>query len=368
MIYVLFGILSAVSLLLLWLVFDLKRKLEGGGKDDKSAAILERLSVISEENRDLRKTVDSKLSETHQTNQNQLGQVIRTVQNISGQSARQIADVVSGLTELRETNKQVLDFSNQLQNLQDILKNPKQRGVFGEYYLETLLKNAFSPKQYQMQYSLGKDEKTGKDLIVDAALFFGDKIIPIDSKFSLENYNRILEEKNPNEKEQLEKTFKQDLKNRIDETSKYIQPGKGTTEYAFMFIPAEGIYYDLLVNKVGAIQVNTRDLIDYAVNEKKVHIVSPTTFYVTLQSLLQGMRAYQIQESTKEIIKNVVRLGTHIRAYDDYFKKLGGHLLTTVNAYNNAHKEFVKIDKDVAKISGGEGQIEPLIIDKPQAD
>ncbi|MCX6763279.1 MAG: DNA recombination protein RmuC [Candidatus Moranbacteria bacterium] len=368
MIYIFFVILVVISLLLVWLIFDLKKRLEGGKDPEKTAAIMERLTMLSEQNRDLRQTMDSKLSETHRATQDQFSQTMRTMQGISGQSAKIIGEVTEKLTKLDETNKQVLDFSNQLQNLQDILKNPKQRGVFGEYYLETLLKNAFSPNQYQMQYSLGKDEKTGKDLIVDAALFFGDKIIPIDSKFSLENYNRILEEKNPVAKEQLEKLFKQDLKNRIDETAKYIQPGKGTTEYAFMFIPAEGIYYDLLVNKVGAIQVNTRDLIDYAINEKKVHIVSPTTFYVTLQALIQGMRAYQIQESTKEIIKNVGKLGNHIKSYDDYFKKLGGHLQTTVNAYNNAHKEFNKIDKDVAKITGGESQIEPLIIDKPQEE
>lgn len=330
-------------------------------KDDKAeekmAAILERLRAMSEENQELRKAVDSKLSETHQATREQIGQ-----------SAKLISNVTERLTKLDETNKQVINFSAQLQDLQDILKNPKQRGIFGEYYLEALLKNAFSPKQYQMQYSLGKDENTGKELIVDAVLFIGDKIIPIDSKFSLENYNRIVEEKNSENKKKLEKSFKQDLKNRIDEAAKYIQPNKGTTDYAFMFIPAEGIYYDLLVNKVGAIKVNTRDLIDYAINEKKVHIVSPTTFYVTLQSIFQGMKAYQIQESTKEIIKNIVQLGRHLKAYDDYIRKLGGHLSTTVNAYNNASKEFKKIDKDVAKITEGESKIEPVVLDKPNEE
>ncbi|MBU2229432.1 DNA recombination protein RmuC, partial [Patescibacteria group bacterium] len=190
----------------------------------------------------------------------------------------------------------------------------------------------------------------------------------IDSKFSLENYNKIVEENDSTQRGQLEKAFKNDLKNRIDETAKYIRPNEGTIDFAFMFIPAEGIFYDLLVNKVGAIKVNTRDLIDYAINEKKVHIVSPTTFYVTLQSLWQGMRAFQVQEKTKEILKQVGNLDTHIKAYEDYLKKLGGHLGTTVNMYNSAYKEFKKIDKDVVKLTDGESTVDPIAIDKPKTE
>jgi DNA recombination protein RmuC len=290
----------------------------------------------------------------------QLGKSNEAIQRQFIESAKNLREVTERLVKLDETNKQVVNFADQLKNLQDILKNPKQRGVFGEYYLETLLKNAFQPKQYQMQYKFKDGE------IVDAVIFFGDKIIPIDSKFSLENYNRIIEETDPSRKEDLENLFKQDLKKRIDETAKYIRPQEGTTEFAFMFIPAEGIYYDLLVNKVGAIKVNTRDLIDYAINEKKVHIVSPTTFYVTLQSMWQGMRSYQIQESTKEILKNVGQLEKHLKAYGDYHIKLGGHLQTAVNTYNNASKEFNKIDKDILRLTEGKIDIEIPTIEGPK--
>src|SRR3989344_3480270 len=290
--------------------------------------------------------LQSQMSEIRQTLDTKLGESTRHMQTQFGESTKIVRDVTDRLAKLDETNRQVVNFADQLRNLQDMLKNPKQRGVFGEYYLETLLKNAFQPKDYQMQYKFKDGE------IVDAVLFMGDKIIPIDSKFSLENYNRIIEESDPTRKDELEAVFKQDLKKRIDETSKYIRPQEGTTEFAFMFIPAEGIYYDLLVNKVGAVKVNTRDLIDYAMNEKKVHIVSPTTFYVTLQSMYQGMRAYEIQESTKDILKNVGQLGRHLKAFADYYNKLGGHLQTSVNAYNSASKEFGKIDKDVFKLAG----------------
>jgi len=255
-----------------------------------------------------------------------------------------------------------VNFSAQLQKLQDILKNPKQRGVLGEYFLEETLKNVLPPNGYQMQYGF----KDGN--IVDAVVFVKDKVVPIDSKFSLENYEKIISTDNNEEKDKLEKLFKQDLKNRIDETSKYIKPEEGTMEFAFMFIPSEAIYYDLLVNKVGAVHVNTRDLIEYAFQEKKVIIVSPTSFLAYLQTVLQGLRAMKIEESAKDIMLNVQKLGRHISSYDDFMNKLGSHLSTTVGAYNNASREFKKIDKDVTKIAGGESKIEAVIIDKPNKE
>ncbi|NTW27727.1 MAG: DNA recombination protein RmuC, partial [Candidatus Moranbacteria bacterium] len=231
---------------------------------------------------------------------------------------------------------------------------------------EETLKNVLPPNSYQMQYALGKSEKTDKDLIVDAVVFVKDKIIPVDSKFSLENYERILTATDDIEREKLEKIFKQDLKNRIDETSKYIRPEKGTMDFAFMFIPSEAIYYDLLVNKVGTGAVNTRDLIEYAFQDKKVIIVSPTSFLAYLQTVLQGLRAFKIEESAKEIRVNVEKLGKHILMYEEYLKKLGSSLGTTVNHFNTAYKELGKIDKDVAKITDQEKTIEPLALEKPQ--
>jgi len=284
--------------------------------------------------------MDNKLSESHKTIQAQYGQSMKIIQ-----------DVTEKLTKLDETNKQVVGFAEQLQSLEDVLKNPKQRGILGEYYLEELLKNVFSPNQYQMQYEF----KDGQ--IVDAAIFVRNKIIPVDSKFSLENYNRIVEEKDPVRREQLERIFTQDLKNRIDETSKYIKPTEGTMDFAFMFIPAEAVYYDLLVNKIGSLKANTRDLIDYAIKEKHVHIVSPTSFYAYLQTIIQGLRAMQIEESAKEIRKRVEMLGRHIGNYEEYFRKLGNNLSTTVNCYNTAYRELGKIDKDVVKIA----ETEPLV-------
>jgi DNA recombination protein RmuC len=320
------------------------------------------LQQVAEQNKELRNSMDQKLTETHKANQEQYNQTTKIVQGITGQSAKLISDVTEKLTKLDETNKQVVNFSSQLQNLQDILKNPKQRGVLGEYYLEETLKNVLPPNSYRMQYPF----KDGS--IVDAVVFVKDKIIPIDSKFSLENYERILTCQDKEEREKLEKSFKQDLKLRIDETSKYVKPGEKTMDFAFMFIPSEAIYYDLLVNKVGAVKVNTRDLIEYAFKDKHVIIVSPTSFLAYLQTVLQGLRALQIEESAKEILKNVEKLNRHIATYDDFLKKLGGSMATTVNHYNNAYKEFKKIDKDVVRITGEKSELEPIVLDKPKTE
>lgn len=335
---------------------------------ERMAQQSEQLNQLTRQNTELRQELDVKLSETHRTSQGQFEHTTRIIQNITGQSAKLIADVTEKLTKLDETNKQVVNFSAQLQGLQDILKNPKQRGVLGEYFLEETLKNVLPPKSYELQYKMGRDEKTGKDLIVDAVVFVKDKIIPVDAKFSLENYERLLNCHDAEARKKLELAFKQDLKNRIDETSKYVLPDKGTLEFAFMFIPSEAIYYDLLVNSVGTVKINTRDLIEYAFRDKKVIIVSPTSFLAYLQTVLQGLKAMQIEEKAMEIKQNIEKLGKHIVSYDDFLQKLGNSLGTTVNHYNNAYTEFKKIDKDVIKITGGASDIEVVKIDRPKSD
>lgn len=309
--------------------------------------------------------LQNQLQELNRTLDAKMGESKRDMQFQHSESSKLIRDVTERLTKLDETNRQVVNFADQLQSLQDILKNPKQRGVLGEYYLETLLKNVLPFGSYEVQYHMGLDEKTGKELIVDAVVHVKDKIIPIDSKFSLENYNRLAEERDPVERERLEKLFRSDLKNRIDETAKYVLPSKGTMDFAFMFIPHEAIYYDLLVAQVGAVKVNTRDLIDYAFKEKHVIIVSPTSFLAYLQTVLQGLKALQIEESAKDIIKRVEELGRHVSSYESYLQKLGNHLGTSVNTYNLAYKEFGKIDKDVSKVTGVISKVEPITIEGP---
>lgn len=350
-------------------IFLLLNKKNDSGDNKKIDVVTERLiqqseklTQLSQQNRELRQELDHKLTETHRTSQEQFGQNAKIIQNITSQSAKLIADVTEKLTKLDETNKQVVNFSAQLQNLQDILKNPKQRGILGEYFLEETLKNVLPPGSYQMQYPF----KDGS--IVDAVVFVKDKIIPVDAKFSLENYEKLLSVKDPDTRKKLEVQFKQDLKNRIDETAKYVKPEEKTLEFAFMFIPSEAIYYDLLVNSVGTVKVNTRDLIEYAFRDKKVIIVSPTSFLAYLQTVLQGLKAMQIEEKAKEIRNNIEKLGRHLGAYDEFMKKLGTAMSTSVNHYNHAYTEFKKIDKDIAKITESDSRVKVMKIAKPNKD
>jgi DNA recombination protein RmuC len=307
--------------------------------------------------------IQNQINEMNRILNDRLNESSQVIQNQFSESSRIIKEITQELTKVGEGQKQVMNITEQLKGLEDILKNPKQRGVLGEYYLETVLKNILPPEIYQMQYQF----KDGQ--IVDAVVFVGRKpnlkIIPIDSKFSLENYNRLIEANNPTEKERLEKIFINDLKNRIVETSKYIRPEEGTTDFAFMFIPHEAIYYDLLINKVGAITEDTENLIQKAAGKYKVIIVSPTSFLAYLQTVMQGLRALKIEESAKEIRKRVEELTKHLSHYNEFIKKLGGHLGTTVSTYNQALQEFNKIDKDVTKISGTSIGVELKQIEKP---
>lgn len=332
---------------ILWLFLGRRGSSEGENQS---------LSLIQNQIQELARTLDTRIGETSK-------QVHETVKTQLSESSRLVKEVTESLTKLDETNRQVVSFADQLQNLQDILKNPKQRGVLGEYYLETVLKNVMPPGSYKMQYKF----KDGD--IVDAVVLLGDeKILPVDSKFSLENYNRILETRDGAEKERLEKVFKQDLKNRIDETAKYIRPSEGTMDFAFMFIPSEGVYYDLLVNKVGAVQTSARDLIEYAFQQKKVIIVSPTSFLAYLQTVLQGLKSLQVEKQAQKIMKRVGELGRHVGNHEEFMKRLGGSLGTTVGHYNTAYKELGKIDKDVYRIAGESAGIEPAALDRPRQE
>jgi len=256
------------------------------------------------------------------------------------------------LEKIKGTNDQVLTFANQMKTLEKILGNQKQRGILGEIQLENLLANVLPPELFEMQYSFSNNE------IVDAIIKVGEYIIPIDAKFSLDNYNKMIEtEEIDNEKlNDLEKKFKSDIKNRIDETSKYIRPNEGTVDYAYMFIPADGLYQDLLNNKVGSLKINQRDLVSYAY-QKKVMIVSPMSLFPMLQVTNKALNNMKVEESISEIQMNIEKLGNHLKAYVSYHEKLGNSIGTVVNHYNNSSKEFKKIDKDVTKLSSGKTEI-----------
>lgn len=331
-------------------------------KSDSDVTLLfkQDLTKLSTDISQLREGLQSQLSEKMDRNQELMRDSI--MRQFSA-SSKLIADVTERLTKLDETNKRVVTVADELKTLQNVLQNPKQRGVLGEYHLQSVLENVLPPERFTLQYAF----KNGD--IVDAVVTLDKgRMLPVDSKFSLENYNRLVEETDKQQRELIAREFKNDLKKRIDETAKYIRPGEGTMDYAFMFIPSEAIYYDLLINKVGMTNTTARDLIEYAFRDKNVIIVSPTTFMAYLQTVLQGLRSLQIEEQAKDIRLRVGELGRHITTYETLMQKLGGSLGTSVNHFNAAHKELKKVDKDIVKIAETSPGVEPLLLDKPQLD
>lgn len=346
-------LLVAIFGLLVYVFFFRVEKKEG-----PSESIL----LMQQQLQDLSRTLDTKLTESNRSMQEgsrmQFKESRELIQGINREMNEQLRSVIEKTAEVGESSKQVFQVADQLKELQSILKNPKQRGILGEYYLETVLQNVLPPESFKMQYAFSDGE------IVDAAVFVKGRVIPIDSKFSLDNYNRFVEASDGADKVQYEKTFLNDLKLRITETAKYIRPSENTMDFAFMFIPHEGIYYDLLSNRVGAGEEN---LIQRAAGKYKVIIVSPTSFLAYLQTVLQGLKALEIEEKAIDIIKNVEKLGTHISKYEDYYKRLGATLATTVGHYNAGYRELNKLDKDVTRITGTTIGIEAISLDKPQA-
>ncbi len=353
------AIASLVLLNIVLVFLVLKNKSQPPTEDTATGLIKQDITALSESVTKLKDSLGTQINDRLDRNNEQMQQSMMAQFK---ESTKIVQDVTQRLTKLDETNKRVVDVADELKTLQNVLQNPKQRGVLGEYYLSQVLENVLPPDRFSLQYKFKNGE------IVDAAIFLDKgKVLPIDSKFSLENYNRLIGEKDKAKREALMTSFRNDLKGRIDETSKYIRQDENTMDFAFMFIPSEAIYYDLLINKVGT-SGSARDLLEYAFRDKKVIIVSPTSFMAYLQTVLQGLRSLQIEEQAKEIQLRVGQLGTHIASYETFMQKLGNSLGTTVNHYNNAHKELKKIDKDVIKISKTAPAVEPLILDKPQSD
>lgn len=342
-------------------IYILEHRLKSLKEDSAAALIKQDLVSLTDGISQLKEGLHAQLTDRLDKNQTMMRE---SIMKQFSESSKLITEVTNRLTKLDETNRRVVDVADELKLLQNVLQNPKQRGVLGEFYLQSVLENVLSPDRFKLQH------KFNDGVIVDAVIYLDkQKMLPIDSKFSLENYNRLVEEKDKTRREVLAKLIKADLKSRIDETSKYIRPDQGTMDFAFMFIPSEAIYYDLLTHKIGAADTNARDLIEYAFREKHVIIVSPTSFMAYLQTVLQGLRSLQIEEQAKEIQIRVGQLGRHLEMYDALMSKLGNSLSTTVGHFNTAHRELKKVDKDVVKITGQTAAMEiPTAIDKPQRE
>lgn len=355
-------IVALLAAILAFLVIILLRKPPASQNDTQN------LMLLQNQLQELNRSIESKLGEGtnrmfesmrlhSDQSQRTIGNIQQQIDAITNRVSTQLMEVVKGVSETKESTKQVFTIAEQLQNLEKVLKNQKQRGNLGEASLELILSNVL-PGQYEPQYMFKDGEK------VDFAIKTRDGLLPVDAKFPLENYMRLVDETDDQRRELYRKEFKNDVKKRIDETAKYIRPGEGTMPFAFMFIPAEGIYYDLLSNDVG-VGVNSRDLIEYAYQQRNVIIASPTTFLAYLQTVLFGNQRAKIQETAQDIIKNVSELGKHLNAYQDAHNSLGKSLGTAVGHYEKAQKAFKQIDKDVVRITDESIGLKLEAVEKP---
>jgi len=262
---------------------------------------------------------------------------------------KKIEDVTKSLSDIGSTNEQILDYQSKLEDLQNIFSNPKQRGIWGEDQLEHILSNCLNPSLFEMQYKFNDGDQ------VDAIVKIGEHIVPIDAKFPLDNYNKLIEaDKNDDEtlKKDLEGKFRRDIKNRIDETSKYIKMTEGTINFAYMFIPAEGLFYDIQNSKVG-VNINERGMMDYA-REKNVMMVSPNTIYPFLQIVIQNSEQLHFKENFDTIKKDFSNFAKHMKSYTDLHIRLGKSLNATVNHYKSTNTKYKQINKDVKQITSNE--------------
>jgi DNA recombination protein RmuC len=360
------AVISAAIVFVGWLYIS---RPPHGGLAPESIAALQRelhgvMQTVNAQIGGLTSTVSQQMTATndqmfrHLTTQ--FGESQKLVTGVRDAVNSQITELAKRVGETQEAAKQVFGLAEQLKNLEKVLTSQRQRGSLGEAGLALVLGNTLPPTAYKLQYAFANGDR------VDAAIMIPDgQIIPIDAKFSLDNYMTAVNEPDDARRAEYEDRFKGDLKARIDETCKYIRADEGTVDFAFMFIPSEAIFYDLLVNEVGTVRANTRNLVEYA-GDKKVIIVSPTTFAAYLQTVLMGFRAFRIENAARDIAKNVDTLGRHLNAYLEFFHKVGVSLGHAVGHYNAAGKELGKIDKDVVKITGSSPALGVEAVERPQ--
>ena len=340
-------ILVCVGLVLLCCVvsfLSIKRVLE------RNTAFDSHLEHLEKGLESVQKAVDTQLHRNAETMQRQMRDQFQD-------SKKLVEDITREMTKVKETGRQMLSFTEQVQSLEKMLKNPQRRGVIGEYVLERIISNVLPPDSYKLQYSFQSGVRA------DAVIFLQDeKMVSVDAKFSLDNYARLLnaEVENPQD---VERQLRDDLKKRIQETAKYILPDEGTLDFAFMFIPSESLYYDLLTEKVGA----GDSLLEFAFTKYRVIIVSPTILLAYLQTVTLGLRSLKIEEHVREVEKRVGMLKQHLDAYSSAFHGVGKALGTAVNHYNKAEQQYGMIDRDVLKITGEGGSYEREVLEKPHS-
>ena len=231
-------------------------------------------------------------------------------------------------------------------SLQEILRSPKLRGGLGELFLGDLLAQIFPPAHYTLQHRFKSGEA------VDAVIKLGHNLVPVDAKFPLENFRRIVETASEDDRKVAKKKFMADVKRHVDAISnKYILPDEGTFDFALMYIPAENVYYELII-KDEAVDTE-KGLLSYAFT-RRVIPVSPNSFYAYLQTILLGLKGLHIEEEAQEILKSLARLSGDFRKFQEEFELVGKHLTNTKMRYDESDKRLAKFGDKLQSLTGTE--------------
>ncbi len=264
----------------------------------------------------------------------------RFLQESHEQYSRTVGQVQHRLGELQEVTRSMLTIGKDISSLQNILRAPKLRGGLGELFLGELLRQILPEDHFSLQYTFRDGNK------VDAVIFLGQGMIPVDAKFPLENFQRILEASGEEAVKQARKNFATDVKRHIDDiASKYILPEEGTFEFALMYIPAENIYYETIIKE----DLQPESISSYALREKVIP-VSPNTFYAYLQAIVRGLKGLRIERSAQLILESLGQLATDFKKSFDEFEKVGSHLSNAKSAYDKTLRRFERFSDQLSAI------------------
>ncbi|MDI6766679.1 MAG: DNA recombination protein RmuC [Bacteroidota bacterium] len=339
-------ILLIILVLLIAVLFFLlfkRRSSEQSTQNDQPLLLMQQqVEALRTDVRSSLQNVTENINQQLSTVTSQIQSQTSAVGNRLDNAARVINDVQKNLGELGQATREIKELGQSVSKLEELLQSPKLRGGLGEFLLEDLLKQVLPPQHFKMQYHFRNGQT------VDAVIMTSDHLVPIDSKFPLENFRRMITASNDIEKKPFQKAFINDVKKHIDAiASKYILPDEGTFPFALMYIPAENIYYEVIIKDESFAQET--GLYNYSI-DKKVIPVSPNSFYAYLQVIALGLRGMYIEQSAREILRSLQHLQGDINKVRELFDTLGTHL-------DNARKKYDETDK---KLSNFEGRLENI--------
>jgi len=322
---ILFTVIFTITLVVLFIFIVWSSK--------KTSSKIDEIKGAQSENQALT-LMQQQIGQLTQNINQQLQNMSTQFQKTTGNIGSTLGDVKKDLGKMEEVTREVLDKAKSISTLENLLRAPKFRGGFGELFLGDLLAQILPPAHYELQYKFKSGEK------VDAVVKIGNNLVPIDSKFPLENFKRYLAEENSKEKEVLRKKFASDVKRHIDEIAeKYILPDEGTYDFALMYIPAENIYYETILKEENLGE--ERSVFSYAI-QKRVIPVSPNSFFAYLQVIVLGLKGLQIEKSAQYIFQSLARLQGDLSRFKNDFQILGTHLVNAKSKFDDAERRLDK--------------------------